>query len=160
MRALRIATLTLISNSHGDLLLGEKTNAKLGNGLVNAPGGGWEWETGETILDCAVREPFEETGVVIAPHDLRHLGSLECYVGEILYQRVHVYWTLWFTGIPRETASMKKLGWCPPAFIPYDRMHEGDRYWLPLAAQRKKFRIKIWYERPGEGYIKHVEEEY
>lgn len=158
MKAETIATLTLLFDARGRTLLGEKQNAEMGNGLLNALGG--KWEAGETILDCAVREPWQEARVTILPRDLFHLGSLECYVGAVLSQRVHVYGATNFVGTPQETREMKNFNWCWPDKLPLDRMHEGDRFWFPKAARRQKFRMQIWYKRPGAGYIKHVEGDY
>ena len=39
--------------------------------------------------------------------------------------------------------------------IPFERTHEADSFWLPKVFERKKFRIRIWFEEPGKGYIRH-----
>ncbi|HWU24657.1 MAG TPA: NUDIX domain-containing protein [Candidatus Paceibacterota bacterium] len=158
MKAETIATLVLVFNPQGRVLLGRKKNGEIGVGLLNAPGG--KWDRKETILECAARELQEEAGIIVTTGNLRHLGSVKCCVGNKLIQLVHVYATTEYSGSPRETDSMKDFDWYSPAKLPLDRMHEGDRFWFPKAARRQKFRMQIWYERPGAGYIKHVEGDY
>lgn len=41
-------------------------------------------ENGETILGCAIRECYEETGVVIDPDNCIEITTLPCY-GEVDY---------------------------------------------------------------------------
>lgn len=152
MRATTQATLALIQDTVGRVLLGMKKDAKLGNGKWNLPGG--EVEEDETILAAAARETDEEVGVTVEEKDLRHIGFLECFAGTEFFQRVHLYRAARFTGEPRETDSMIPR-WFTHDGIPYFNMHEGDRFWLPLALRGELFRIRIQYERPGEGYISH-----
>lgn len=154
MKALKIEGLLLHFRHDDRILLGEKITGEIGQGLLNAPGG--KWDRYETILECNAREDWEEARLIVKPSDLFYLGSLECYVDTVLNRRVHVYGTVHFLGSPKDTDSMRNFQWYHRDHLPFDRMHEADRFWLPLAVRRQKFRLQVWYERPGKGYIRHV----
>lgn len=135
------------------VLLGLKTQGDIGKNKVNAPGG--KWEQGENLLECAVRELREELGIIVQVGELRHIGVLECFSGDELFQIVHVYRTETFAGMPQRTESMEPL-WVHKDKLPYASMHQADRFWFLRAIEGKqKFLCRIWYERPGEGYLRH-----
>lgn len=146
-----IATLLIIVKGNR-VLLGEKLAAEIGTGKLNAPGG--KWEDGESILECAVREAKEELGIDARTSDLQHVGFLNGYAGGRLFQKVQVYRTTSFSGEPQETRSMRPI-WARKGYLPFKRMHEGDLYWFRKAVDGDRFRINLFYERPGEGYISH-----
>lgn len=108
------------------LLIDKKTG--LGKGLVNAPGGHIEPE--ETAVEAAVREYKEETGLDIeAP---REVGRLHFQFLDGTTLRGIVYFCDAWSGALRETDEARGF-WCPVKAIPYPRMWEDDRYWLPFA---------------------------
>lgn len=106
-----------------------------GAGKINGPGG--KIDPGETALDSAIRETFEE--LLVTPLAPEQMGELffEFYDGLRLHCAVFVAHD--FSGIPTETEEAVPL-WTPLDAIPYDEMWADDRDWLPLALRGEKFR--------------------
>ncbi|MBK1882220.1 8-oxo-dGTP diphosphatase [Luteolibacter pohnpeiensis] len=130
----------------GRILLIEKKRG-LGAGKINGPGG--KIDPGETPLQAAIRETQEELHVT--PADPRKLGELHFWMSqEVPHILCHVYRADDFTGIPTETEEAVPV-WTPLDKIPYDRMWEDDRYWLPLLLENQSFLGKFAFE--GETLI-------
>jgi 8-oxo-dGTP diphosphatase len=106
----------------------------LGGGKINGPGG--RLEAGETLVEGAIRETIEETGV-------RPIGPEKA--GEISFQFLDAY-SLHCTvfvangcdGTQIETDEALPF-WCGIDEVPYDGMWEDDRHWLPLLLRREMF---------------------
>lgn len=124
-RPVDVATLVFVIRA-GEVLLIEKRRG-LGAGKVNAPGG--RLEPGETPLAAAVREVEEE--VLVTPTDLLAAGLLRFQFLDGHSIHVHVFRAAGALGEPGETAEALPF-WCPLGAIPYERMWEDDRHWLPL----------------------------
>ena len=108
------------------ILLIEKLRGH-GAGLVNAPGGRLEY--GETIYECAKREVGEEVGLTVFNLNLR--GILRFHDMENGVDMLGYAFTAGvFTGIPRKTDEADPF-WCHRAQIPYERMWDDDKLWLP-----------------------------
>jgi len=99
---------------------------------VNAPGG--RIEPGETPVQAAVRETTEEVGVI--PADLKETGQL--YFEFTNGYKLHgtVFFAYSFSGDLVETREALPF-WNPVDSLPYERMWEDDRYWLPLVLAGK-----------------------
>lgn len=132
----RVETVVIIYQPPKLLLLGMKKRG-LGSGRYNGFGGGVEQN--ETVLGCAERETYEETGKGIRLLDLEEFGRIlfQFESGEQDHQ-VHFLRASQFTGIPRETEEMKPE-WFDENSIPYSRMWASDSYWLPLLLKGKRF---------------------
>lgn len=126
------ATLVFII-SGGKILLIEKKRG-LGAGKINGPGG--KIEPGETPLQAAIRETEEE--LMITPHAPRKMGELRFSMTMCPDILCHVYRSEGFTGTPTETDEAVPL-WTPLHEIPYERMWQDDRYWLPLILADQTF---------------------
>ena len=126
------ATLMFIIKD-GRILLIEKKRG-LGAGKINGPGG--KIEPGETPLDAIIRETQEE--LVITPHDPLKLGELRFSMSDCPDILCHVYRSGDFSGTPTETDEAVPV-WTPLDEIPWQRMWEDDRHWLPLVIERKTF---------------------
>lgn len=98
----------------------------LGAGKINAPGG--RIEEGETSLQAAVRECEEEIG--ITPRALRQAAELSFQFVDGYSLLGYVYLASSFTGTPRPSDEADPF-WCSRTELPYDRMWEDDRLWLP-----------------------------
>ncbi|MDY4889448.1 MAG: 8-oxo-dGTP diphosphatase [Sphaerochaetaceae bacterium] len=116
------------------LLIDKKTG--LGKGLVNAPGGHIEPE--ETAVEAAIREYKEETDLDIA--NPQHVGTLHFQFLDGNTLLGHVYFCEEFKGTIKETDEARGF-WCPVSEIPYSRMWEDDRFWLPEALEGMKFSL-------------------
>ncbi len=109
----------------GQLLLIHKKRG-LGAGKINAPGG--RIEPGETAAQAAVRESEEEIGVT--PRSVRQTAELSFQFTDGYSLLGYVFFADSFRGTPRATDEADPF-WCPLAEIPYHRMWEDDRLWLP-----------------------------
>lgn len=116
-----------------DILLIEKKRG-LGGGKVNAPGG--KVDPGETIEQCAVRECREELGIEVSA--LEQLGEHRFQFTNGYSIHCWVYRTDRYEGVPVETDEAAPL-WRKIADIPYERMWEDDRIWLPLLIEGRSF---------------------
>ena len=126
------ATLCYIVKEGRVLLIHKKRG--IGAGKINGPGG--KVDPGETPLDAAVRETEEETGVTPVRPQLR--GELWFHFSAEFVLHCYVYLAEDFTGTPRETEEAVPQ-WFESDALPYDRMWEDDRHWLPLLIEGKRF---------------------
>ena len=126
------AVLCYLFDGDNILLIDKKTG--LGKGLVNAPGG--HIEEAETASEAAMREINEETGVSIT--SVEYKGVLEFQFTDGLAMRGHVFFAHEHSGEIGETDEARPF-WCPVSDLPYDKMWEDDRLWLPLALEGRRF---------------------
>lgn len=122
----------LVQNSK--ICLGIKKR-KFGKDKYNGFGG--KQKENETLEQTALRELTEETGVIAKKYQK---------VGEMTYvfpanpewnQLVHIYLITSWEGEPKETEEMT-AEWFTFDKIPYDRMWDNDKYWLPEVLAGKK----------------------
>ncbi len=121
-----LATLCFIVKDGRVLLIRKKRG--LGAGKVNAPGG--KLESGETAQAAAVRETQEEVGVT--PLGLQECGRLHFQFTDGYRLECTVFLAEDLSGAPVETAEAAPF-WVEIDDIPYDKMWQDDRHWLPLA---------------------------
>ncbi len=124
----------------GRILLIEKKRGH-GEGKVNGPGG--KIDPGETPLECAVRETEEELHISVK--DARKVGELWFQMSDYPSILCHVFMAGEYVGTPTETEEAVPL-WTPLDEIPYDRMWEDDRHWLPLMLEGGTFLGKFVFE--------------
>jgi len=124
----------------GRILLIEKKRGH-GAGKINGPGG--KIDPGETPLQSAIRETQEE--LLITPQEPVKLGELHFHMTDVPHIICHVFRADGFTGTPTETDEAVPV-WYDFADIPYDRMWEDDRYWLPLLLEEKAFEGRFSFE--------------
>ena len=117
------------------ILLGMK---KRGFGVNKYNGYGGKVEMNESILQGAIRELEEESGLKVA--DLNRVGYIVFHMEESQkIMKVHVYtYDEKEELTPIETDEMRPQ-WFGFDEIPFDRMWPDDPYWLPLLLQGKKF---------------------
>lgn len=127
-----LATLMFIVRD-GQILLIEKKRG-LGAGKINGPGG--KIDPGETPLQAVIRETQEE--LMITPLEPRKIGELRFVMSMCPDILCHVYRADSFEGTPTETDEATPV-WTTLDAIPYERMWEDDRHWLPLLIEDKTF---------------------
>lgn len=136
-----LATLMFVVRD-GEILLIRKKRG-IGAGKVNGPGG--KFEPGETALQCVLREVREELHIDVT--DAREMGvlhfSFRC--GSIPEIKCHVFMASAFRGVPAETPEAAPF-WTSVDEIPYDRMWQDDRYWLPAMLEGKRFQAFFTFD--------------
>ncbi|MHC3439650.1 8-oxo-dGTP diphosphatase [Natrialbaceae archaeon A-gly3] len=120
------ATLCFVLDD-GEVLLIEKRRG-LGEGWYNGPGG--KLEAGETPRECAARETREEVGLEVDAAALEKAGELTFTLDGEIHTFCHVFRADSFEGEPTATPEARPE-WFTLEDVPYDRMWEDDRLWLP-----------------------------
>jgi 8-oxo-dGTP diphosphatase len=126
------ATLVFVIEDGKILLIDKKTG--LGKGKINGPGG--KVEKGEAPEACAIRECQEELSITVS--DLQYCGQHRFQFVDGYSIHVWVYKTEKFDGTPTESVEAKPL-WVSLDEIPYERMWEDDKIWLPMLLRGERF---------------------
>jgi 8-oxo-dGTP diphosphatase len=114
-----------------EVLLGEKKKG-LGLGKIVGPGG--KLEPGESPVQAVVREVLEESGLRVREDNLTALGRIryEFPHRPAWSQTSWVFSTFDWHGEIVESDELL-LRWHPVDDIPFDRMWDDARHWLPTA---------------------------
>ncbi len=120
----QVATLMFCLSGTKVLLIEKKRG--FGSGKINGPGG--KLEPHETLAACACRETLEETGITVT--DPKSAGVLCFSFKDGFSMRVHPFISTNFRGVATESAEAIPF-WQTIATIPYQRMWQDDKYWLP-----------------------------
>ncbi|MBN2384441.1 8-oxo-dGTP diphosphatase [bacterium] len=127
------ATLLFVIKNGSMLLIHKKRG--LGAGKINAPGG--RLESGETSLEAAIRETREELGIEAL--DVSYCGDLSFQFLAGLTLFCQVFKARDYRGDPHDTSEATPL-WVSLENIPYERMWQDDRYWLPVMLKDQHFK--------------------
>lgn len=149
------ATLCFIVHDDQIMLILKKRG--FGEGKYNGPGG--KIARNESFIDGAIRETKEETGLTpINP--VKH-AILDFYFGpsDEPKWKVHVYRANQFEGNLIETEEAKGF-WVSLENIPYDKMWEDDKYWLPMIIDGKSLKGSFWFSEDMEKLLTYQIEEF
>jgi len=116
---------TLMFVRDGDKVLLIRKKRGFGMGKINGPGG--KLDPGETEHECAVRETFEELGVMA--HDAVKRGELWFQFVDGLGMHVAVFLSGRHDGEATETEEAAPL-WTAIDAIPFEKMWADDQHWL------------------------------
>lgn len=130
-----------------DILLAMKKRG-FGVGKYNGVGGKVEIE--ERVEEAAIREAQEEIGVSIIEKDLEKVGSIDFYFKfkPDWNQIVHIFFVENWTGDIKETEEMSP-NWYGIVDIPYDKMWDDDKHWLPTAISGNKISGSFTFDDNG-----------
>jgi 8-oxo-dGTP diphosphatase len=140
------ANLCFIFDGGRVLLIRKKRG--LGAGKVNGPGG--KLEPGETALDAAERETFEE--VCVRPVGARQLGDLRFQFVDGYGLHCAVFRADGFDGEPAETDEATPF-WAALSSIPYGEMWADDARWFPYLIDGRTFTGRFVFD--GERMLDH-----
>ena len=135
----KIETVSIIY-PHPRILLGMK-KVRFGEGKYNGFGG--KVENGETLEQAVTRETFEEAGINIL--DPEKMGEILFHFMTNQDHLVHFFRATKFYGDPKESDEMVPK-WFYIDEIPYDKMWEDDKYWLPMLLNRQKFKGEFHFD--------------
>lgn len=136
------ASLSIVEDTTNHCFLMIKHQRGINCGYVNFPGG--KKEPGETMEQCVIRETYEETGITIKnPHQV---GYIE-FPGADFY--VHVFKSTEFSGSIKEHEGEVTAFWQDSVQIPYDKMREADRNFLPDILAGKYVKRRYFYDEDG-----------
>ncbi|MGV8141358.1 MAG: 8-oxo-dGTP diphosphatase [Candidatus Woesearchaeota archaeon] len=138
------------------ILLGFKLKG-FGRGKYNGFGGKFDAQKGDNIIeDTAVRELMEESSLKASVSDLEKRAVIDfIFPAKSSYnQRVHVYFLKKFEGNPEMTEEMDP-GWFSSHDIPYTKMWDSDKLWLPQLLEGKKFYATFFWKDDNETVAKY-----
>jgi ADP-ribose pyrophosphatase YjhB (NUDIX family) len=149
----------------GRVWLAIKTR-NIGKDRWNGYGGGIEPED-KSVMDCLKREMLKECEVEIQEKAAEKVAIIDFHNtksdGEIFVCKVHVFLVKEWNGIPKESEEMAS----PTEFefknLPFDKMMQADKEWLPLVLAGEKLVGEYHYgpfqkELINEGKLQVVKE--
>lgn len=130
---------------------------KRGFGANRWNGYGGKAGEGESVLDAAVREIKEESGIDVKNEALRKVSEIDFVFPQKPEwdQNTHVFFVNEWEGEPKETEEMRPQ-WFDLGTIPYSEMWPEDKLWLPRAILGEKIKGKIYF-KDMEGNAEKVE---
>ena len=138
-------TICLILNGHPPthILLGLKKTG-LGCGKYVGPGG--KVEPGEIPEEAAIREVREEIDISIDSKNLKYVGELtfEFPSKPEWNELAHVFLAREWIGDPVETPELQPF-WFSIGEIPYEKMWDDYRFWLPEAIEGQNITARFVY---------------
>ena len=148
MRQASLCLLIRENNGNREILLAMKKRG-FGKGRWNGVGGKPDLEKGETVFDSAIRETEEEIGVKIK--NLEKIAIMNFFFPEIpkekdFDQQVHTFLVNEWEGEPIETEEMKPQ-WFKIEEIPYNKMWDDDKHWLPHILENKKLKAEFHFDK-------------
>lgn len=141
-------TLSFLLVDNKKILLGRK---KRGFGSDKYNGFGGKIEDYETFRQCAVREILEESSLLVKPTELEVVALLD-FVFPHKPELTHIGYVYLFhnyQGYPLESEEMEPQ-WFDLTNIPYHKMWQGDRQWIPLILEGKKIKGTVTFDDDNE----------
>ncbi len=145
---MRDTSLVFPVTEDGKILLGRK---KRGMGFGKWNGFGGKIEIGESMEQCAVRELYEECGLIAEEKDLRH-------VAELYFDKPSdpswshggsVYFLYQWEGDIKASEEMQPQ-WYTLESLPYEEMWKADCEWIPLILAGKKIKGTIVFGKDDD----------
>jgi 8-oxo-dGTP diphosphatase len=138
-----LCLLTRVVDGESQVLLGYKKTG-LGTGKIVALGG--HVEERETAAQAAAREVKEESGLAVAADSLREAAHITFLfpTRPAWDMTVEVFITGAWSGEPAETDEIRPE-WFPVAALPFDRMWDDGRRWLPRVLAGERLRATFSY---------------
>jgi 8-oxo-dGTP diphosphatase len=121
----------------------------LGQGKYTGFGG--KVEAGERVPNAAIRELFEEIGIVVSADELQPLGMVTFLfpARPAWNQRAHIFLVEEWLGTPIESAEMKPV-WFARQDLPLAQMWADAAHWLPHALERQAIDATFMFAADNE----------
>lgn len=160
---MQVATVGYLLREDGGVirtLLGKRNSLFFSDKWIG-PGG--KKKPNETILDCLLREVWEEVRVRINPKFARKIAIVDFHhppdeYGKKEVWRVHFYVVTKWVGEPSLTKAFSKINWFNLNNLPYPDMTADQPEWLPTALKNdqpgKILVAQIFY---GDSELKTIE---
>jgi 8-oxo-dGTP pyrophosphatase MutT (NUDIX family) len=146
------ATLCLLIKENKILLAMKKRG--FGVGKWNGVGGKLDFDKGDKdIVDAAIRETREEIGVLALNPEKVGVMHFEFPYKPEWNQDVHLFLVKNWQGNPEESEEMAPKWFCFNE-IPYEKMWDDDKLWLPHVLSGKKLEADFIFKE-GEKIEKH-----
>ena len=138
-----------------DILMAMK---KRGFGVGKLNGYGGKVQSDESILEAALRELEEESGLVANTTDFVKVAIIDFYFDDVppekdFNQTVHVFLLKKWVGEPCETEEMKPY-WFKINALP-ENMWIDDIYWLPTVLRGEKLKAEFRFMDSGKRISSH-----
>ena len=146
-RMKKIASLSIVEDVKNQKFLMIKHQRGINQGCMNFPGG--KKEPDESVMDCVIRETFEETGITI--RNPKEVGYIE-FPTKNFY--VHVFKSTEFSGQLKVNEAEVIASWVDKDKVPYDDMREADRDFLPEILSGKYVKRRYMYD--DDFHIKEI----
>ncbi len=146
---MELVTLTFCRNN-GQVLLGLK---RRGFNTNKWNGYGGKVLPHESILGSAVREIWEEAGLVIHVNDLKPAALLHVYHGDTHVFECYTFITEEWRGDPQPTDEMERHQWFPVDCLPFDDMRIGDDLWIPEMFYGALRHVNLRYDAEGKDVL-------
>ena len=140
------ATLLFVVRDEEILLIRKKRG--LGAGKINGPGG--RLAAAEAPEAGAIREVQEE--LCVTPIGVEERGELRFQFADGFSLHAYVFSARDCEGEPKETDEAVPL-WTPLSEIPYDRMWQDDRLWMPHLLEGRRFDGRMLFD--GDVLVGH-----
>lgn len=122
-----------------EVCLGMKKRG-FGQGLWNGTGG--KVLENETIEEAAKREAKEEFGVDLVK--MKNMGKILFVFKDGFEHESHLFISYNWDGTPTESEEMLPA-WFDFKNLPFDKMWEDDKYWLPMVLNNKKIEAVFYF---------------
>jgi 8-oxo-dGTP diphosphatase len=147
-------TIALVLNHEQDAFLMGYHQRGEGKGKLNFIGGKVADKpefANETPEESVRREVMEESG--LAPLSLAHCADIIYNYPAPLEHKselMKVYWVESYSGKEKENSEEFKLIWVDKNNLPFDRMWESDKLWLPKVLGSTSYqRIDFYFDTEG-----------
>ncbi|MDP3956469.1 MAG: NUDIX domain-containing protein [bacterium] len=129
----------------GNIFLANKKRG-FGAGFLNGYGGKQQPED-PTIVEAAIREMKEEGGIVASPEDLEKVAVINFFEEDVQIFECHVFFCRTWQGEFHETDEMDAPQLYNMLDLPYNRMWDADKVWLPIVCSGEKIRATSKYNQ-------------
>ncbi len=140
-RPVALVALLAQRDGHAEILLGRKLRG-FGQGKIVLPGG--KVEPGESAIEAATREFFEETGLKVSRQELEATALIKFRFSALPAADMDYVAFIAHSASGQESTSdeLEPL-WVRIDQLPTDQMWQDSKLWLPQLADGQRFTVTI-----------------